>query len=85
MDIVKHVDAAATEFCKLYRRKLYARAASVGVSSNCRNRGNLAKLIENRRIAHIPGMQDVFHSAESFNSLGAQKAMCVGDNANLHT
>jgi hypothetical protein len=45
------------------------------------HRGNREKFFDDLGRPDIPGMNDVFRPAQSFNGLRAQQAMRIGDDA----
>jgi len=79
--IVQHVNGDATEFDHLGSRQLARPCPLVHVSANRSHGSNRCKLVENFRIAHIAGMDDVPRPAQSFEGLRPQQPMRIGDDA----
>lgn len=84
MYIMQHINAAPAKLNQLNRRQPRASATAVNVPANRRHRSNTAQLFKNRRIPHVPGMQNMFNPAESRNSFGPQQPMRIGNDPNPH-
>jgi hypothetical protein len=77
--IVQHIDRNAAELDHLSLRKQAGPWPLVNVSAHRSHRSNLGKLHQYLWRADIAGMNDVLRSAQSFNGLGPQQTVGVGD------
>jgi hypothetical protein len=82
--IMQHVDRDAADFDDFSLRKGSCPRFGVDVAANRSNRSNLRERVEYFRIADVPRMQDAIGSAQSFDSLTPQQAVCVRDDAEDH-
>jgi hypothetical protein len=79
--IVQHVDGNAGQFKRLGLRQMARPRTLVDVATYGGDRSNRGKLFENLGRADIPGINDVFRPAQSFDCLVAQQTVRVGDDA----
>jgi hypothetical protein len=84
MQIVQHVNAASIQLDHLGLRQQGTRAASIYIPANRGDRSQLSKLVENRWIAHVAGVEDVFDAAKRLDGFGSQQAVRVGDDTDSH-
>ena len=84
VQVVKHVDVMAFEKQHFGLRKTAAWTAAIDIAANRRNRRDIAERFQNRGIAHVAEMQDLFDTGESRNDLGPQQAVRIADDAYFH-
>ena len=80
-EIVQHIDANAAQLKHLSFRQLARPRGFVDVATDGGDGSDGGKLFEDFRRADISGMNDVCGPAQRLNSLGAQQAVRVGDDA----
>lgn len=85
LQIMQHVDAASIQLKKFRLRQQRTRAAPIDIAPNRSDRSGLPKLIEDRGIANVASVEDVFNSAKRLDGLRPKQAMRVGNQTDSHT
>lgn len=83
-EIVQDVNVSAAKLDEFGWRELCAWAEKVDVSPDGSDGSQISKRVQDGRIAHIAGVEDVVGSLQGVERLGAQQAVGIGDDPNFH-
>jgi len=89
LEIVEHVDVEACVRRVLDEHnfgfgQLAAGAFSVDVAANGGDGGDFGQFGQYKGIAHVADMQDAVDALESWSDFGAEQAVGIGDDSELH-
>ena len=84
LKIVQHVDGYFADLKNIRGRNFLCPCAVINVAAHGGQWRNRGQLVENLRIADVPGMNDVIGSLQCGESFRTQQAMSVGDHADDH-
>src|SRR5437764_11015152 len=82
--IVQHVEHPAAERDEFGVRIVLCPLARIYVSSYSSSRSNPSQSVDHFWSADVPSVDDVIGPCEMLYRLGAQKAVCIGNNADPH-
>jgi hypothetical protein len=81
IDVVEHVEDGVLDFDDLGFWQALCPGVFVGIAADCGDRGDGCERFENVRSADVAGVDDAVGVAESFERLGSEETVGVGDQA----
>ena len=84
IQIVDEIEVLSGELDKIGCRQLRRASCAIDVAANRCDRRELAKSIENGRIADVTRVENMIAAAQRIQSFRPQQTVCVGDHADAH-
>jgi len=81
---MQHIDGRAAKFHDFGFWESSANSSTVDISSNSGQPRDCSQGIEDRRVSHISGMENMIHAIQCGHGLGSQQTVRVRNDADSH-